>query len=165
MNNDPALEGERLALFEQALLRLGQTLERSLGAANAEIAVDLEAAAENEADARDRLLLMSAAGVLRQESSGRASSIARILADHATRCIEYARLAEDEARALDLLREDDVNQQMLVSWSVLDDPPPPPPVEVMVVIPVPEIDELFPLTPFKPDEPAAPAPPAPTVIV
>ena len=43
-------------------------------------------------------------------------------------------------------------------------PPPPPPVEVIVVKPVPDIEESEPLAPFvEVDTP--PAPPSPTVIV
>jgi hypothetical protein len=112
---DPAREVPRVALFEQALTRLSQTLERSLRGAIAEVAGDLDAAAEFEADPRDRQSLIQSAGLFRMQVPERTTEVVNALAERASRCIEYASRADDEDRALSLLLEDDVEQQMLVS--------------------------------------------------
>ena len=112
---DPAREVPRVALFEQALTRLSQTLERSLRGAIAEVAGDLDAAAEFEADPRDRQSLIQSAGLFRVQVPERTTEVVNALAERASRCIEYASRADDEDRALSLLLEDDVEQQMLVS--------------------------------------------------
>ncbi len=112
---DPARGVPRVALFEQALERLTQTLERSLRGAISEVAGDLDAAAEFEADPRDRQSLIQSAGLFRMQVPERTAEVTHALAERASRCIEYASRADDEDRALSLLLEDDVEQQMLVS--------------------------------------------------
>ncbi|MBP8308760.1 MAG: DUF1631 family protein [Burkholderiaceae bacterium] len=112
---DPAREVPRVALFEQALSRLSQTLERSLRGAISEVASDLDAAAEFEADPRDRQSLIQSAGLFRMQVPERTTEVVNALADRASRCIEYASRADDEDRALSLLLEDEVEQQMLVN--------------------------------------------------
>lgn len=104
---------DRCALFEQTLDRLEDALARALRLVIAAVAADLERVGEAEPSQGDRQSLYAVGAMLRIEERARVGAAGRALHERSRRCLEHLERTGDEARALQLIEEDELRVQIL----------------------------------------------------
>jgi hypothetical protein len=105
------VDGARL---EQAIGRLARTLERSLPAVFADMAGDLDAAAEFDPTPSVRQALMATGSLFRLQATDRSEAIVTTIGDRARRCFALLGAAADDERLAALLRDDEPDGHRVV---------------------------------------------------
>ncbi|HMM52739.1 MAG TPA: DUF1631 family protein [Burkholderiaceae bacterium] len=107
----------RPLLFARARESLADALSAAVTDALPAIAEELDLVADRAIDGRERQALMGAAQRLRRESATRVTQVADALARRANRCLEIARLTDQDAddRALALIDDEELETQILAA--------------------------------------------------